>query len=293
MKFGIILPNYGPSSSTDDILATSQVAERLGFDSAWTTDHILLPHTDASRFTPIYEALITLGWIAGTTKRIRLGVSSLVLPQRNPLIVAKQVAALDVLSKGRAMLCASVGWSVGEYANLGENFQNRGLRIEEAIKVLRLLWATNPGETITFHGRYYQFDDGVFDPPPDQPGGPPLWIGGHAEAVLQRAALMADGWHASGATPQEITRAAQLIQQIATNRKVTISSRLRLSFDDTDPSAPLQGSSEKIIDKLGEYDEAGLDYAILHFCAHDQERREVAMSRFVDEVFPALQGESR
>lgn len=293
MKFGIILPSYGPSSTPGGILATAQTAERMGFDSAWTTDHVLLPHADAARFGTLYEALLTLGWIAGATTRLLLGVSSLVLPQRNPVIVAKQVATLDALSGGRAMLCIGVGWSAGEFANLGQQFEDRGRRMDEAIQVLQRLWQAQPDEPITFQGKYYHLEEAVFSPQPVQSGGPTLWIGGRAEAALRRAALLSDGWHVSRVTPEQLTQGVRRIRELAPNRNVTISARLRLSLDDTDPTAPLQGSLAKISETLSEYQTAGLEYAIIDFRCRDQRAIEDAMACFVDDVLPAFSEEAR
>lgn len=289
MKFGITLPNYGPETSPDYMMKTALDAENLGFASAWTTDHVLLREGDSAYLSRLYEALITLSWLAGHTEHIQLGVSSLVLPQRNPVIVAKQIATLDALSGGRAILCVGVGWSAGEYANLGQPFNNRGRRMEEELQILRLLWNSKGNQPLNYTGQYYSFEEGIFDPPPVQAGGPPLWIGGHSEAAFRRAALHADGWHASGASPEIIRQGSQRIQQIAKGRLVTISSRLRLSFDSTDPTAPLKGSTQEVIDGLAAYREAGLEYPVINFQVRDPEARPEAMRRFVEEIVPTFQ----
>lgn len=292
MKFGMILLNYGSLATAQDLIETAHFAEDLGFDSAWATDHILLPLADAERFGNLYESLTTIAYLAGETERIKFGVSSLVLPQRNPITVAKQVAALDVLSGGRAMLCAGVGWSSGEYANLGASFQNRGERMDEAVKILKLLWRTKAGQTASFEGEYYRFEDAVFQPVPAQPGGPPLWIGGHASPALRRAAELADGWHASGLSPQALGDGARRIRRRSSGRSVTISARLRLSFNASDTSAPLRGSSDEIIQQLQAYRAAGLEYAVIHFRPDQRPGRFEAMRRFTQDVAPALREES-
>jgi probable F420-dependent oxidoreductase len=288
MKFGIILLNYGANASADDLLETARLAEELKFDSAWTSDHILLPRSDAERFGKLFESLTTLAYLAGATKHIRFGVSSLVLPQRNPVTVAKQVAALDALSGGRAMLCVGVGWSSGEYANLGMRFDNRGARMDEAVKILKLLWGTEPGQTASFHGEHYQFEEAVFEPVPIQPGGPPLWIGGHAAPALRRAAELADGWHASSISHQVLAEGAAHIREVYPDRKVTISARLRLSFDPDDPTAHLKGSPDEIIDQFHAYRQAGLEYPAIHFRPDERPGRFDAMRRFVKDVAPAF-----
>jgi probable F420-dependent oxidoreductase len=292
MRFGLILPNYGTSASPARLLSLAREAERLGFDSAWTTDHILLPQADAQRFGRLFEALTTLAFLAGATTRLRLGVSTLVLPQRDPVLVAKQVAALDALSGGRAMLSVGVGWSQGEYANLGQRFENRGRRMDEAIKVLRLLLTATGSRPLTFRGEFYQFEDGVFAPLPAQAGGPPLWVAGNSEAAVRRAALLGDGWHPTGLSPEDLSRGVSRLRALAGERPLTVSLRVRLSFSETHPSAPLQGSPHRVAETLGAYQSAGLDYPVIDFQGETHSACKEAMGTFVDEVIPALGGEA-
>lgn len=289
MKFGVILPSYGSSSTSDEIVETSLSAQRLGFDSIWTTDHILLPQRDSTRFGRIWEAMITLAYLAGKTDHIHLGVSSLVLPQRNPVIIAKQIAALDVLSNGRTILCVGVGWSAGEYANLGQRFEDRGRRMDEAIRVMRSLWASPPGETVTFKGSYYSFEDAVFSPPPIQIGGPPLWVAGHSETAMQRAADLADGWHPSSLPLNQFRFLARRFQDLAGGKERTISARLQLSFDPSVSDAQLRGTANEIIDTLFDYQDAGLEYAVIRFSSDSSEFFPDAMQRFKEEIAPAFE----
>ena len=128
MKFGVILPTFGPGASRMGILDAAHAAEDLGYDSIWVTDHLALPKEDAERFGHIFEALTTLSYLAASTRRVRLGISTLVLPQRNPVEVAKEIATLDALSAGRVIFSAGIGWSRGEYTNLGYNFFDRARR---------------------------------------------------------------------------------------------------------------------------------------------------------------------
>jgi alkanesulfonate monooxygenase SsuD/methylene tetrahydromethanopterin reductase-like flavin-dependent oxidoreductase (luciferase family) len=109
MKFGVILPNYGPQAGRLATLDTALAAESLGFDSAWLTDHLAVPESDGEAYTPIFEAVTTLAYLAASTGSIRLGISALVLPQRNPYEIGKQMASMDVLSGGRVMLAVGIG----------------------------------------------------------------------------------------------------------------------------------------------------------------------------------------
>lgn len=289
MRFGLILSNYGASASPDTLLAEAGAAEAVGFDSVWTTDHVFLPRADAARFGRILEALVCLAYLAGRTQRIRLGVSSLVLPQREPILAAKQLASLDVLASGRLIVCIGIGWSEGEYKNLGARFSDRGRRMEEATAVLRTLLQAGKEEPLSFPGRFYAFADGVFSPPPFQSGGPPLWMAGNSEAAIRRAARLADVWHPTGISPDEIRQAVTILRAESPARSVGISLRLRLSFDPETANARIRGAPGVLRAALEDYREAGVEYVVLDFQPSDPSRRLHEMERFAREVIPNLQ----
>ena len=137
--FGIILPNFGVAATKKNIHSFSQLSESLQYTSIWTTDHILMPRHTVSPKVPydhIFESILTLGYIAGITERIKLGTSVIVLPMRNPILLAKQIATLDALSDGRVILGLGVGWNEPEFKLLGANFKNRGLLMTEYIKAI-------------------------------------------------------------------------------------------------------------------------------------------------------------
>ena len=291
MKFGIILPNYGPQSSTSGLRKVTAKAESLGYESVWTTDHVLLPQSDSARFGQLYEAITTLCFLAGQTSSIRLGISSLVLPQRNPIVVAKQIATLDALSKGRAMLCVGAGWSAGEYKNLGSNFEDRGQRMDEAIDLLRALWSSDLGESISFNGENYHFQDAVFSPTPVQAGGPPIWVGGHSKAAIRRAVERGDGWHPSSLSLQAFTALAREYLKIPGSRRATLSARLRLSFDNSDPTAQLIGPPDTIVNTLLGYQRAGLQYAVISLPGETSSEQIEAMGQFSEDVAPPFKAE--
>jgi probable F420-dependent oxidoreductase len=286
MKFGVILPSFGPRSGRLAMVDTALAAERLGFESAWTTDHLALPDSEAGTFGHIFEAVSTLGYLAAVTNSIRLGVSALVLPQRNPLEVAKQLATLDVLSSGRIMLAAGVGWSAGEYANLGYNFHNRGKRMDEALQVLRTLW--RGGQVISYQGKHYQFERVSFSPGPLQSGGPVLWVAGDSPRALRRAVFYADGWHPNTRQPEELAHELKVARPLLLNRPFTVSMRAQLSLGDQDPNIPLSGAPEQIVEKLQEYQRAGMNYAVLDFAGQTQAARERAMQTFAQLVMPEI-----
>ena len=284
MKFGVILPSFGNGATRLGMVDCLLAAERLGFDSAWLTDHLALPQADAERFGHLFEAVSSLGYLAALTSRIRLGISSLVLPQRNPVEVAKALATLDVLSGGRTLLAVGVGWSEGEFRNLGANFKDRGKRMDEAVQVLRSLW--RGGRVVQYSGKYYQFEDLVFSPQPVQAGGPPLWVAGDAPVALKRALRLGDGWHPNARPPEELARALQPYHAMLARRPFTVCLRLRLNFER--PEASLHGAPEEVAEQLRAYESAGMNYALIHFEAETHAERERAMRRFAQEVVPAL-----
>lgn len=284
MKFGIILPTFGPGASRLAIIDAALAAERLGYESVWVTDHLALPKEDAERFGHIYEALTTLSYLAASTNRVRLGVSALVLPQRNPVEVAKEVATIDALSGGRVILAAGIGWSQGEYANLGQNFSNRARRMDEALKVLRTLW--RGGTSASYQGKYYRIERAVISPQPVQAGGPPLWVAGNSPAAVRRAVHYADGWHPTGLPAEQIAERLESVRPLLGERPFTVCARLHVSITDQflELPSPLSGTPEQIREQLLAYRDAGVGYAILHFQAESAGERERMMAIFQKEI---------
>ena len=193
MHIGMRLPSNGPNAVAEQIIRIGQLAEKLGFDSVWCNDHIITP-ADASTTEPygtLYEALVTLAALSTATKRVQLGAGVLVLPLREPILVAKQVAAIDAYSNGRMILGVGVGWEPGEYRFLNAPYKQRGARCDEWMGIIRAVWR---GRGINISTERYDIEDGVSEPRPVQPGGPPILVGGDSAAALRRAAQLGDGW---------------------------------------------------------------------------------------------------
>jgi probable F420-dependent oxidoreductase len=199
MIFDASLGNFGANAEPTAIGETARAADDLGFRALWTADHIL-PPVSAPQFGRVFEPLVSLAYVAGVTRRIRLGTSVIVLPMRNPFVLAKQVATLDALSNGRVILGVGVGWSQEEFANVHAEFHTRGARTEEAIRLFRHLWS---GSQAGFEGRFYSYPGGLFDPLPTQGKDLALLIGGRSDVVLKRAARHAAIWQTTSATPEE------------------------------------------------------------------------------------------
>ena len=187
----MILPNYGLDSTPDGIRRTAELAEELGFDSVWTTEHIIVGPEGVDPYGRVYDPLVTLGWIAGWTERVGLGTSIVLVPLHNPMHLAKEVATLQELSGGRFTLGVGMGWHKDEYDFMGVPFAGRGRRGDEAIRLMRALWS---GER-DFEGELWSFQDATSEPHPSPP--PEIWVGGSSERAIRRALELGDVWHPS------------------------------------------------------------------------------------------------
>jgi probable F420-dependent oxidoreductase len=191
VHFGVILPNYGTGSSPDAIRGVAELAEELGFDSVWATEHIIVGPEAVDPYGRVYDPLVTLGWIAGWTERIGLGTSIVLVPLHNPIHLAKEVATLQELSGGRVTLGVGMGWHRDEFEFMGVEFEGRGRRADEAIGLMRALWN---GEH-DFEGQYWSYHHATSEPHPSPP--PQIWVGGSSDRAIRRARELGDAWHPS------------------------------------------------------------------------------------------------
>src|SRR5271155_2569085 len=200
MQIGIHLPHIGRKASPDSIRRAAIQAEDLGFDDVWVSEHIIVPKDAKYPPSPsFYDPVLTLTWAAAHTKRVRLGTSVLVLPMRHPLPLAKELATLQNLSRGRLILGAGVGWLEAEFDALGVPFKERGRRMDEGIAMMKAVWGQDP---VTFPSKYIPALITGRRPQP-QPVKPiPIWIGGSSDAAINRA-LRLDGWHGSRVAPEQ------------------------------------------------------------------------------------------
>jgi probable F420-dependent oxidoreductase len=187
-------------------------AEALGFESVWVPEHLVFPPRFTSRYPysvdgvppvtvdmPLLDPLLILAHLAAVTSRIRLGTNVYVLPLRHPLVTARLAVTLDVLSRGRFSLGIGAGWLAEEFHAVGVDFDTRGGRTREAVRVMKALFTeTEPA----FRGRYFSFDPVRFEPKPVQKPHPPFIFGGESQAALRRAAALGDGWYGVGHTPE-------------------------------------------------------------------------------------------
>ena len=212
MKYGFTMPGRGPLATPERLGIVARKGEEFGFDALLTGDHILVPknisspypYTEGGEFPgsssgESMEQITLLSYIAGQTSKIRLVTSVLIVPHRNPLIAAKSLATLDVLSGGRLVVGVGVGWMREEFEALGlPPFEERGAVTDEYIRAFKALWTEDDPH---FEGKYISFDDITFLPKPVQKPHPPIWVGGESRPALRRAAELADGWYPLGSNP--------------------------------------------------------------------------------------------
>ncbi len=218
MKIAVDFPSVAFREGPEKVLALASAIEEIGYDEIAAFDHVVMGHPGEGRRTiysaemPILEALMLLSNVAAVTTRVSLSTEVLVLPQRQPVLVAKQISTLDTLSDGRVRLGIGVGWQDSEYDALEEDFSNRGKRMDEAIDLLRSYWS---GGRIEFRGSYYDSHDMGMEPVSPQGAQLPIWVGGDSPAALRRTAEKADGWMASGVTDEQALLCVEKIRHKA------------------------------------------------------------------------------
>jgi probable F420-dependent oxidoreductase len=228
MRIGAKVPNSGPLPVERGMAAMAVTLEDAGFESLWVSDHVIMPRHIESRYpfaadgkptwpstTPYFDAVVALAAIATATRRAMIGTAVLVLPLRHPVVLAKQVASIDVMSGGRLVLGVGAGWLAEEFEALNVPFGSRGERFEEWVQVMRACWT---GEPPAFSGKHYRLPEGVISEP--APGRHiPVLVGGHSPVALSRAATVGDGWvahqSATALDPEDVRRGAQEMRAAA------------------------------------------------------------------------------
>lgn len=207
MRLGFFLPQIGPAASPQAVVQVAQRAEALGYDSVWATERLLYPvkpqtpypaSPDGSLPEPYkiaLDPLETLTFAAAHTRRVAVGTSVLDMPYYNPVMLARRLTTLDVLSGGRLRVGFGQGWSKDEYDAAGVSPKGLGRRADEFLQVLKAIWTTDPVE---FHGRYFHVPKSFIQPKPVQKPHPPIYLAAYSESALKRAATLANGWHPAG-----------------------------------------------------------------------------------------------
>ena len=244
MRIGVVFPQTEIGSDPSVVRDYAQAAEGLGYSHLLVYDHVLGASTrnrpdwtgPYTSETPFHEPFVLFGYLAAVTQGLELVTGVIILPQRQTALVAKQAAEVDVLSGGRLRLGVGIGWNQVEYEALGEDFRNRGRRIEEQIDVLRSLW-TDP--VVDFTGRWHRIPEAGINPLPVQRP-IPIWMGGSADPVLERTGRIGDGWFPQMRPGRTAARAIELIREAAQQAgrdPNSIGIEARLNLREGDPNS--------------------------------------------------------
>ena len=311
MEYGFYLPNSGAGAEPDALADIAKLGDRLGFYCMVMPDHILQPNQVNSTYPYSLtgdilaagqsgdgewpEQITTLAYLAGVTERIRLVTSVMIIPYRNPILTAKMLSTLDMLSKGRLILGAGVGWMKEEFELLNtEPFAERGAVTNEYLRAFIELWTNdNP----KFEGKYVNFSDITFLPKPVQKPYPPIWIGGQSKPAIRRAAQIGDCWHPVGAIPaaplepEELAENLVLLHQYAEKAgrdpatiQVSVKAPLYDAGDSSGPRRRFSGSPDEVRQDVQTYADVGVTHLIFDFRTADPHRTEDRMARFAEEV---------
>lgn len=335
VTFGIRVPNSGPLASPASIVRVAKESESLGFHSVWVHDHVTWTaeihrtHISsgseealtANEDPDFYEAVTTLSYLAAVVHSVRIGIACLVIPCRNPLYAAKQIASLDVLSGGRLELGVGIGSPATiksrEYEVLGANRSLRGKICDDYIKAMKAVWTSSPS---SYEGRFITFRDAEIFPKPRQTPHPPIWVGGWTEAAMKRSAMFGDSWLPAWLTPADIATRHQKVKEMA-NQLGRDGDAVHLGIEvyasiDEDPfrakkgalgtfrasrgtyerdmtleeleSVSLIGSPAEIREKVQAYTEAGVSHFEIKFIYPTIDRLLEMMRLFSAEVLPSF-----
>ena len=302
MKFGIALP-IRRDFELDVHIDMAKKAEELGFDSVWVSDHVVVPDRYVGRFSKVfYDPFILLSAIAAQTRKVKLGTSVIILPYRNPIIVAKMIATLDILSEGRVIFGVGTGWMREEFDTLGVPHSERGRRTDEYIRIFKELWEKDEPR---FEGEFFQFSNIKFYPKPFQKPHPPTWTGGGGKRAIKRAVQFGNGWHPTWVSPEDMEREITYLTNLAKNsgRELkdfvySVRNRLRI-FDSSDdvperteagerPPFSLCGTAKEIKNHIKRYEEVGVSHLVVDVIAESDKRMFDMMERFAEEIMPGF-----
>ena len=303
MKYGFSMVMGGRDANPDSFFRMGTRAEALELDSLWLSSHVVIPRQVKSGFALVpgrkhpphwhegyWEPFMALSFLAAHTTHITLGTSVTVLPMHNPFEVAKHVAEVDQLSGGRFIFGIGVGWFEEEFEVVGQDFGNRGARADDAIGLMKKLWANDP---VTYEGRFHSCKDVWFSPKPVQRPHPPLWVAGGSQAAIRRAARHGDAFHPVEVSPEEVieTRRVLDIECESFGRDpgaVEIGVKLPLAFRDGPGEFPTQGTPRQIADGIRRYIEAGATHFTFDYVPEKADVALETMERFAQEVRPRL-----
>lgn len=325
MKYGFYIPSRGPSATPDNLITIVRKAEDLGFDSIFVGDHLIIPRSIGSPYpyTPnrLYpgadgeapEHITLLAFLAGQTTSLRLVTSVTILPYRNPILTAKAMVTVDVLSKGRLVAGIGAGWMREEFEQLGvQAFEERGPVTDEYLRAFVELWTS---DSPTFQGKYCSFSDIYFLPRPVQKPHPPIWVGGESPAALRRAGQIGNGWYPLGSNPdfplrepkqlhegiQSVARHAERFGREPSRIEITYLPSLLQGYrlmpaGDAEPGPSggrlsFRGTADQIASDVRQHEEMGVTTVVANFfqsTGNDLEEGLRLMEEMATEVWPRV-----
>ena len=291
MKFGLCIPHYGKSLSMEELRTTVQMAEGLGFHSVWVSDHVVTPeHLQPTVGPTFYDPFVVLTCAAAFSTRLKLGTTVVVVPYRNPLVVAKMVATLDALSGGRVIFGVGAGGAPDEFQALGVPSEQRGRRTDEYLRVMLALWTQDP---TSFRGRYFSFSVVRFGPKPFQSPHPPIWVGGRSDAALRRAVRIGQAWHPTSMAMDSLKERMSRLESMAREAgrtdgpEVTIHQFINLEEDPRDEGRrPGRGTPQQIVADMGAYEALGIPVVVCNFASQSVQEHWGAVETFAAQVMP-------
>ena len=318
LELGWSLPSRGPLARIDVLTRLARTADALGYSVVTISDHVVLPTHSSAPYPydkagafpggsqqDYLEPIALAAWLLAATRRLRVAISVLVVPYRNPVVTAKQLATIDAISGGRLVVGVGVGWWPEEFEALAAPpFAERGAVTDEYLRLMKTLWTDDAPR---FDGKHYRIADVTMFPKPVHKPHPPIWVGGHTEAALRRTAVLGDAWHpiglrgpvglAPGDLAEKMERIRTLARQAGRDPS-TIGVAFRGPLDlwparskpttAPDASRPLTGPAAKIVEDLRAYQAAGVGTMIFDFMKPDPAAMVALMRRVAREVRPRL-----
>jgi probable F420-dependent oxidoreductase len=311
VRFGVTVPNYRRLASPENLRHVAQHSEALGFDSLWVTDHVVVPEAYREMFgATVYDPLSVLAFLAAQTQRVDLGTAVLVIPYRNPVGVAKELATIDNLSGGRLIFGTGAGWAREEFDALGVAYAERGPMTDEYLRVILELW-TDPRPS--FDGRYFKFKDVHAEPRPQRQPHPPILVGGYSKTAIRRAVDIGQGWLPDGLSLPELEGATRFLRETAERMgrdpaaySVALRTGLFLTgvstdvvktaapweqshaFAQAEERLPFRGSVAQVLDDIGEAARIGVDHLIFECPVQRGDERFDTLEAFARDVLPSV-----
>lgn len=314
MRFGVCAPCRGENGTPGNLLRVARHAEEAGMDTVWVSDHVIMPVDVKSEFpyTPgrpfsvdamayYLDPVTSLTFLAAHTNRIRLGTSVLVVPLRNPVVLAKMLATVDVISGGRLVLGMAVGWMREEFEAIGTPpFEERGAVTDEYLRAMLELWGRDPA---SFSGKYVKFAPVRCLPRPVQQPHPPLIIGGWSRAAMRRVVELGDGWQPplgmgpeKGLGPAKLKQRAAELREVAARRgrdpesiEIQFKAPLRVTAERSPRGHRLfNGTAEDVANDVRQYVDAGVQEFVFDFATNNVDEMLETVTRFMSDVRPLL-----